>query len=646
LKIKGLFGVGEKFKLREGKMEDPNTHVKEYIQYYCSLKEPGYALLINGKWGIGKTQLVKRILEAMKGGITTDKPKLKYLFVSLYGMRSASEIGDELYTQLHPVLSSKGMAIASKVAKGLLKASLKIDLESGSSVTATPIIPEIELPEYLRNTEGFVLVFDDLERSEIPINESLGYINSFVELQGYNAIIIANEVEISDQTAYQKIAEKLIGKKFEVVSHVNLIFDDFCGEINDPEKRRIFSLNKELIIDNFKKSGFDNLRSLKRFMLDFQRFHLMLPERAAKNDKFVCDIMKSFMIYSFEIAGGTIKPSDIGELWLQEIRMYSGLTDKETSLYNTLKEKYKEFAGRPAIFSPDLWIDLFVKGKVEASDMEDGIANSKYFIGESLPSWLHLWYLSSLDDENFDGHLQDVEKKFNSGSYSDLIDVIHVLGVFLTLIENDLYMKPKKEALLCAMQNLMRIKSSGGLDQYCNAKAMGIKFKTTDVLGKYGISSFQDSHMQEFLMNVDNQRIIRFEELEASKALNLLNCVRDDPYEFCRLITCDEGDSGFLDIPILHLLDVDKFSNEFMSLPQAARTDMANAIAYRYRDRYYRDRLTQELEWLRSLKILLNQECQQRKGKPSGYNLRKNTLTKIEDMIASFEADSVQQSIL
>jgi hypothetical protein len=635
-----------KIPVKEGKMEDPNTHVKEYIQYYCSLKEPGYALLINGKWGIGKTQLVKRILEAIKGSAPTDKPKTKYLFVSLYGMRSTSEIGDELYTQLHPLLSSKGMAIASKIAKGLLKASLKIDLESGNSVTAAPIIPEIDLPEYLKNTEGSVLVFDDLERSEIPINESLGYINSFVELQGYNAIIIANEVEVSDQTAYQKIAEKLIGKKFEVASHVNLVFDDFCNEISDLKKRKIFSSNKELIIDYFKMSGFDNLRSLKRFMLDFQRFHSMLPDRAANNDNFVRDIMRSFMIYSFEIAGGTIKPSDIGDLWLQEIRMYSGLKDKETSHYNTLKEKYNELAGRPAIFSPDLWIDIFVKGSVEAKDMEDGVANSKHFIGESLPSWLHLWHLSTLNDEDFDGHLRDVEKKFNDETYTDLIDVIHVLGVLLRLIENDLYIMPKSDVLKCAMQNLMRIKNSGGLDEYCKAKAMGIKFQTTDVLGKYGISSFEDAHMQEFLLNVDNQRIIRFEELEASKALDLLNCVRNDPHEFCRLITCDEGDSGLLDIPILHLLDVDKFSSELMSLPQAARTDLVNALAYRYRDRYYREKLSQELDWLRSLKNLLTKECQQRKGKPSGYNLRKNTLTKIDDMITSFDTDSAQGSIL
>src|SRR4051812_43986036 len=361
------------------KMEDPNAHVKDYLQYYCSLEEPGYALLINGKWGIGKTQLVRRILDAMMGTGVSSKAELKYLIISLYGMRSSSEIGDELYTQLHPILSSKGMAIAGKVAKGLLKASLKIDLESGSSITASPSIPDIDLPEYLKNTEGFVLVFDDLERSEIPINESLGYINSFVELQGYKAVIIANEVEIADQAAYKKIAEKLIGKKFEITSHVSLVFDEFCNDVSDLEKRKIFLSNKNLIIDYFKRSGFENLRSLKRFILDFQRFYSMLPDRAAKNDSFVCDIMKSFMIYSFEIAGGTIRASDIEDLWLQEIRSYSGLNDEKNNSYKILKEKYSEYAGRPAIFSFEVWKNLFEKGRVDTQDIEDGVANSKYF---------------------------------------------------------------------------------------------------------------------------------------------------------------------------------------------------------------------------------------------------------------------------
>lgn len=55
-------------------------------------------------------------------------------------------------------------------------------------------------------------IFDDLERCDIPINKTLGYINQFVEHKGKKAIIIANEKEINDLDTYQRIREKLIGK--------------------------------------------------------------------------------------------------------------------------------------------------------------------------------------------------------------------------------------------------------------------------------------------------------------------------------------------------------------------------------------------------------------------------------------------------
>ncbi len=42
-------------------------------------------------------------------------------------------------------------------------------------------IPKIELPDYLKINDNFILVFDDLERCELKKEEVLGYINYFVE---------------------------------------------------------------------------------------------------------------------------------------------------------------------------------------------------------------------------------------------------------------------------------------------------------------------------------------------------------------------------------------------------------------------------------------------------------------------------------
>ncbi|MEC4817740.1 MAG: P-loop NTPase fold protein, partial [Scytonema sp. PMC 1069.18] len=102
-----------------------NSHIETYLDYFCGLSHaPGFAVLLKGQWGCGKTWFINRYRE---------KPKTnnqKFLYVSLYGMTSFSEIEDTFFQQLHPVLSSKGMAITAKIFKGFLKGALKIDLNS------------------------------------------------------------------------------------------------------------------------------------------------------------------------------------------------------------------------------------------------------------------------------------------------------------------------------------------------------------------------------------------------------------------------------------------------------------------------------------------------------------------------------------
>jgi Cdc6-like AAA superfamily ATPase len=195
----------------------PNSHIKEYLDYYCGLTQaPEFAVLLKGQWGSGKTWFIDKYCEKLK------ENKQKCLYVSLYGVTTFAEIEDQFFQQLHPVLSSKGMAVTGKIFKGLLRLSLKIDLDGDSKddASVSPQIPEINLPDYLKNTDQCILIFDDLERCKIDLGNILGYINSFVEHQGLKVIIIANEVELlrtdntrKDESSKQKIVIHLIDIK-------------------------------------------------------------------------------------------------------------------------------------------------------------------------------------------------------------------------------------------------------------------------------------------------------------------------------------------------------------------------------------------------------------------------------------------------
>ncbi|EHW1570865.1 DEAD/DEAH box helicase family protein, partial [Escherichia coli] len=134
-----------------------NTYIKDYIEYYLSLKtEPQYAIMLKGAWGSGKTWFIERVLEEYK----QKHSEFKFLKVSLYGVNSIEQIEDEFYRQLHPILSNKALIFGANVLKNTLKATFKIDFngDNKSDVDVNASVPTINLSDFSREPDGFVLV--------------------------------------------------------------------------------------------------------------------------------------------------------------------------------------------------------------------------------------------------------------------------------------------------------------------------------------------------------------------------------------------------------------------------------------------------------------------------------------------------------
>lgn len=114
--------------------------------------------------------------------------------VSLYGLKSISEVSKNIYLELRAkALSAKGEAatagklIAKTIAKGVV-GRLGIDLSVDSS-TMQELYESVDLSNKL-------VILEDVERSQIGIFELLGYVNSLVEQDGVKVLLVANEDEI------------------------------------------------------------------------------------------------------------------------------------------------------------------------------------------------------------------------------------------------------------------------------------------------------------------------------------------------------------------------------------------------------------------------------------------------------------------
>ena len=208
-----------------------NKHIKEFLNYYIELPNPQYAVLLKGKWGSGKTYFINEYKKEL------DKNKQKYIYVSLYGVTSYDEIETKFLEAIYPRLYNKKTIFAGKIAKQLLKATLKIDWDGNQQENAEieVKIPDLK-PEDLLNTKDYILIFDDLERCSINIINLLGYINFFVEHQSYKVILIANEKELKKTKKYKTIKEKLIGKTFEFKTNSSLAYDSFLIELKNENR--------------------------------------------------------------------------------------------------------------------------------------------------------------------------------------------------------------------------------------------------------------------------------------------------------------------------------------------------------------------------------------------------------------------------
>src|SRR5688572_24895062 len=93
----------------------PNSHIREHLRHYISFPHsPYFAVLLDGPWGIGKTFLLRSLLDDVMVG-------RKIAYVSLYGMEKKEQIEEALFAALYPRSTGTGARIAGGVLKALLK---------------------------------------------------------------------------------------------------------------------------------------------------------------------------------------------------------------------------------------------------------------------------------------------------------------------------------------------------------------------------------------------------------------------------------------------------------------------------------------------------------------------------------------------
>lgn len=206
-------------------LDEKADTIAEYI------KDSRYkqAVLINGTWGAGKTYFVEEKLM----GKLNDYIVIRY---SLYGIHSSEQLLSDIQREmLIKLVGNKEFKIKSKsfhLPSKLLEFAPNITNIFWKKIG----FEKDDLNELLSTIEfdksKIIIIFDDLERAGIEINEVLGIINSFVECHKTKVIIIANEKEIGSSRISTSLPEK-----FSVAANKTITLEDETDQVQESIKK-------------------------------------------------------------------------------------------------------------------------------------------------------------------------------------------------------------------------------------------------------------------------------------------------------------------------------------------------------------------------------------------------------------------------
>ena len=574
-----------------------NASIERFLEYYL---EPGrqldYAILISGPWGAGKTHLVRELLKTTKA---------KPLYVSLYGMTSTSQIEDEFYRQLHPVLSSPGMRIAGSVVKAFAKGALKLDFNGDGKDDGTLNVgmPELDLKKDLDDPRGRLLVFDDLERCRIPVGEVLGFINAYVEHDGLKAIIIANQTKVMElDEGYLEVREKLIGQTLEVQPESGAAFDAFLKVIEHDSTRRFLADNKDAVLLLHSQGGRGNLRMLKHAMWDFEKIASHLREDHWGNVVALSLLLDVIIATSMEYRAGALSEDELGHLIGQSIGRLMRMQNRgEKSRPDEIDDTYAQVDFDKVVVPVNILADMFFRGDIDGSAVCAAIDTSALFRKpEEQPLWLRAINLFEATDDEVDAVAAEVTTALDRNEVHDRGELMHLLGARIWYARLGLIKQSCQEVVEQGRAYIGALETAGKIDP--------ISFDVTDRDGSFYSYRVIEGESPEFRSLAKTYRDAAERARRATylpKSRELLERFRDEPREvLLDMVINDFRQAPFWNDPMLAEVPAEEFVATVLSLPPAHQTQLLELVHGRH-ERSPSSRMQPERDWALKVEELL-----------------------------------------
>lgn len=612
-----------------------NDHIKDALEKYCNLDyTPEYALLLRGKWGTGKTYLVKKFVEE-NNGMQTSLFSNKYLYISLFGVDSKKALHSKFISCLYPTLNSEKGKVVGRFCNAIADKYIGLNLNS--------LDPDNEiLMSLFEKVEGelcnYILIFDDLERCDMPVQNVLGFINRFVEHRGMKVVIIANEEELKNEDSYRRFKEKLIGKTYEVKPDFDSFFECFSEnvELDDSDFKAFMKKHTQQITQIFYESSYDNIRIMSQSLHDFRDvFKAIANTEKGQGNQYLANLelmrhfICAFIALSIECKVASLGKSDFlivpdSDLRVMELSDHQRL--KELRVFFNKYEFYKQKDS--FLLEMETWKEIIIEGQIAINEISRQLEESIYLMEKKRPDWAKLWYFHDLTSARFDELYKQVKKNLIDLQYSDTAVLFHIVGMFIYFDQKELLPDGEESVVNWFPGVLKKLKDrkilKGTRPLYEISDAYGLGFMGNGIKEAAKFKRMIQAAWEE---TVDNKR--------PEEANDIMTKMKADLRGTLPLLYLNDSECSpkYLYFPILKHIDED----EFIGLINMISSYDIYSVGEMFKKRYLHSdayTLAEELEWLQSLSTKLEAYEGDRIKR---YNFQQHLLPAINEAIGKLQ---------
>ncbi|PNL50354.1 hypothetical protein CEP63_014555 [Proteus mirabilis] len=563
-----------------------NSNLTNYLDYYTNLDNPGYALLITGGWGSGKTYQINKYFAEKKDEIC---------YVSLFGINSIQDIYSSIYIKMFPKQAWLKKIVGQVGSIDAEYSSVTFGVGGLLSSLGSSLIKE-------KVDNKKTIVLDDLERAiktdVLTIDDILGAINSYIEHQKCKVIVIAHD---------EKILTELRGKREKVFGQTIVVTPDLDNAVTtflyQKKIYEYFPKIKELLINLYLQSNHSSLRILKYIVNDCEKLFLNINE-INLNQQQLEYLFRYFIISSIELKSENLSFEDYTDYFKVQINNYiENVNNKNTEEHILTKifKKYGILQFENELITRESIVDIIKNGIFNKDEINEHIKNSNY-IKDALqaPSWYKLSFFDYINKENIDEALEELHIDFKERNFKSLGDIYQMIN-YLLLEEKISNSPPNYEKIIEECENYIDdLFSNGTLEKlnpnkYSDLKDdSGYKGKSYWIENDYREESnklrnylYQKSH------ELFNDDALAYEPLQKMK--NNLELLVSD----CTDINNNYG--KFCDTPLFHNTPPKDFVSTWLTLPSKQQQTVASMFKRRYSHGKLSSTLTLEKEWINNV---------------------------------------------